>query len=111
MENIGSSLTALENPALGSADSFSDQLSCVYTAFILTTLSMLIATLYFVNTPICCWCPAHFEDSHERFTNKVMLMSDGVLYGILHVAFSRLRASTLLRFQNKDCGSSIRRLI
>jgi hypothetical protein len=77
MENIGSVIQSLENPMLGSADSFSDQLNCVYSTFILMTLSVTITTLYFVSTPIACWCPAHFEDSHARFTNKVMVVVVG----------------------------------
>ena len=71
MEDAASVLKIMSDPYLSSGDSYTDQLNSIYTTFMLTTFSTMIAALYFVHVPIVCWCPAHFDDTHAEFTDKV----------------------------------------
>lgn len=56
---------------LGGGDSFTDQLNARYTVIVLTVFIIMVMAKYYVNEPISCWCPAHFESSHCDFANKV----------------------------------------
>ena len=54
-----------------SCDTFSDQLSCVYTVFVLAVFAFLTTTKNYVGSRVSCWCPAHFTSSHQAYTNQV----------------------------------------
>ena len=54
-------------------DSFADKLNSIHTVVILLTLAIILQALQWAAlSPIECWCPAHFEDSHKAFANKVL---------------------------------------
>ena len=56
---------------IGGADSATDQMNSVHTVVLLLGMSGLITARNYVNEPISCWCPSHFEESHVEFTDKV----------------------------------------
>ena len=69
---LGTLLSSGGESAEGSAcDTFSDQLSCVYTVFLLAVFTFLTTTKSFVGNRVSCWCPSHFTSSHEAYTNQV----------------------------------------
>ena len=62
----------LSDPRLGGGDSYCDRLNCQWTVFVLLLFAILITTnMYVFGEPVSCWCPAHFENSHVDYTNKV----------------------------------------
>ena len=55
------------------ADSFSDRLSCVMTVVLLGAFALAISTAQWAGgSPMACWCPPHFTDTHEDYTNTVI---------------------------------------
>ena len=73
MERVATALGLAQNDnRVGGGDSFVDRLSCSYTVMILAVFAALITTKQWLGeVPIACWCPAHFTDTHEDFTNNV----------------------------------------
>ena len=72
MEKVVGLIADLGDTRKGGGDSFCDRLNCRYTVYVLAIIALGITTKqYFGDTPIACWCPAHFTDSHVEFTNKV----------------------------------------
>ena len=61
-------------------DTFSDQLSCVYTVFMLAVFTFLTTTKSFVGNRVSCWCPSHFTSSHEAYTNQVRADDTHAMY-------------------------------
>nr|ABB16292.1 innexin 11 [Hirudo medicinalis]AFC34069.1 INX9B [Hirudo verbana] len=55
---------------LGGGDSFTDQLSCKYTVYILSLVVILSTTRVFIDEPISCYCPTHFTDNQVEYTKK-----------------------------------------
>jgi hypothetical protein len=52
-------------------DSSTDQLNCVHTFYILTAFAIIMQAGHIIGTPIACWSPAHFTDTHADYTNTV----------------------------------------
>ena len=74
MDKIVGLIADLSDTRTGGGDSFCDRLNCRYTVYVCVVLALGITTkTFFGDTPIACWCPAHFTDSHVEFTNKVRL--------------------------------------
>ena len=74
MERLFFLLGDMKDPRVGGADTFVDRLNCHMTVYVLILMAVLITgNQFFVGEPVSCWCPAHFEDSHKDYTNKVSL--------------------------------------
>ena len=52
-------------------DDIIDRLNHQYTTFVIVVFAIVVSTKQYVGDPIHCWCPAHFTDNHEDFTNKI----------------------------------------
>nr|ABB16290.1 innexin 9 [Hirudo medicinalis]AFC34068.1 INX9A [Hirudo verbana] len=61
----------ISHTKLGGADSFSDQLNCKHTVYILSLVAILSTTRFFVDDPITCHCPNQFTSSQVDYTEKV----------------------------------------
>ena len=61
----------IHHTKLGGGDSFTDQLNCKYTVYILCLVAILSTTRVFVDEPISCYCPAQFTGSQVDYTKKV----------------------------------------
>lgn len=61
----------IHHAKIGGGDSFSDQLNCKYTVYILCLIAILSTTRVFVDEPISCYCPSQFTSSQVDFTKKV----------------------------------------
>ena len=53
-------------------DDMVDRLNHHFTVLFLTVAMVVVTTTQYVGSPINCWCPAYFTDSHIDFTNKVV---------------------------------------
>ena len=72
MERLFALIGDAADPRVGGADTYIDRLNCKWTVSILIFCSAAITTKMFVfGSPVSCWCPAHFENSHCDFANKV----------------------------------------
>lgn len=58
---------------LGGADTYTDQLNCRYTVFVLSLFAFIATARVYVDEPISCFCPAEFEASHVAFAKKVII--------------------------------------
>jgi len=56
-------------------DDIVDRLNHHFTVVFLVVAMVVVTTTQYVGSPINCWCPAYFTDSHIDFTNKVSYRS------------------------------------
>ena len=63
MDHVASSIASVKDFRLGGGDSFSDRLSCRYTAAILVMFALMVTTKHYMGEPISCWCPSHLTDA------------------------------------------------
>lgn len=61
----------INHAKLGGADSFSDQLNCKYTVFILSLFAFVVTAKFYFAEPISCFCPANFPGSQVEYTDRV----------------------------------------
>jgi len=71
LERLFFFLGDIHHTKLGGADSFSDQLSCKWTVFLLSLFAIISTTRIYVSDPIGCFCPANFPPSQVDYTTKV----------------------------------------
>ncbi len=64
------------DPRLGYGDSTTDQLNAVHTCVLLVTIGALIQAKYLLETPVNCFCPAHFTKSQEDYADSVSAYDD-----------------------------------
>jgi len=57
-------------------DDYADRLSRLYTVTVLVCFAFLVTTKQFVGSPIRCWCPAQFTESHRDYTDAVCWVSN-----------------------------------
>ena len=53
-------------------DDSADRLNRLLTVAILVLFSLIVTSTQYVGEPISCWTPAHFEDDHEDYTNRLV---------------------------------------
>lgn len=75
MEKLFSLIGDVSHTKLGGADSYSDQLNCRYTVFLLSLFALLASARVYVDEPISCFCPAEFSASQVAFAKKVGIFS------------------------------------
>lgn len=75
MEGVFSTAAELVNIKLRNDDDIIDRLNHRYTVVFLVIFSAVVTATQYVGDPIHCWCPAHFTDNHEEYTNKVCWIS------------------------------------
>ena len=80
---------------LGGGDSFTDQLSCKYTVYILSLVVILSTTRVFIDEPISCYCPTHFTDNQVEYTKKVASL---FLKSLYHFVLILIDIDTILKF-------------
>ena len=74
MERLFGIIGDVADPRIGGADTYIDRLHCKWTVSVLILCAALVTTKQFVfGMPVSCWCPAHFENSHCDFANKVSM--------------------------------------
>ena len=71
----GFSFGDISHTKLGGADSFSDQLSCKYSVFILTMFVFITTTRVYIDEPISCFGPASWTGSQIDYVDKVSLIN------------------------------------
>ena len=71
MERLLGSVAAIGETKIRCDDDFVDRLHHRYSTFVLVVFAIVVSTKQYVGEPINCWCPAHFTDNHEDFTNKI----------------------------------------
>ena len=52
-------------------DDYVDRLSKRYTVSVLLFFTLIVTTTQYVGSPIRCWCPAQFTDSHKLYANTI----------------------------------------
>ena len=70
LERLFFFLGDIHHTKLGGADSFSDQLNCKWTVFLLSLFALISTTRIYVSDPIGCFCPANFPPSQVDYTTK-----------------------------------------
>ena len=60
-------------------DDMVDRMNHHFTVLFLIVAMAVVTTTQYVGSPITCWCPAYFTNSHIDFTNKVADVSFHVL--------------------------------
>jgi len=57
-------------------DDYADRMNHRTTVALFVCFALLVSTKQFVGNPINCWMPAHFDkDSHDEYTNRLLLLS------------------------------------
>ena len=55
-------------------DDIIDRLHHRYTVLFLVVFTVIISTTQYVGTPIHCWSPGEFEESHQKYTDRVCML-------------------------------------
>jgi hypothetical protein len=71
MEKVLRGLFNLKEVKLRYDDDIYDRLSRRYSVSLLICFCIVVTTTQYVGSPIQCWCPAHFTDSHKSYTNTI----------------------------------------
>ena len=88
MDRLFEIFGGVSHSKLGGADSFTDQLNCKYTVYLLSLIAILSTTKVFVDEPISCYCPAQFTGSQVDYTKKVLII-DLKFYNLLNLLFKK----------------------
>lgn len=76
MEHLFKSVLSVREFRFHTDDDHIDRLSRRYTVIVLVGFAVLVTTKQFVGTPINCWCPAQFTDSHKDYANALCWVSN-----------------------------------
>ena len=64
---------AISLPKYRYDDDATDRFNRILTVAILVLFSLIVTSTQYVGEPISCWTPAHFEDDHEDYTNRLAM--------------------------------------
>ena len=76
MDRLFKSVLSIRELKFHIDDDYVDRLSRQYTVVVLVCFAFLVSTKQFVGTPINCWCPAEFTESHIEYTNAICWVSN-----------------------------------
>ena len=76
MEHLFKSALSVREFKYHTDDNYADRLSRLYSVAISITFAFIVTTKQFVGSPIHCWCPAQFTDSHRDYANAVCWVSN-----------------------------------
>ena len=65
---------AIQLPKTRYDDDSTDRLNRLLTVVILVLFSLIVTSTQYVGEPISCWTPAHFEDDHEDYANRYLIL-------------------------------------
>jgi len=67
-------LDSISLPKYRYDDDSTDRLNRLLSVAILLFFSLIVTSTQYVGEPISCWIPAHFEDDHEDYTNRFLIL-------------------------------------
>jgi Innexin len=73
MDRMISTVAKLAQTSARNDDDIVDRLHHRYTVLFLIIFTVVVSTTQYVGTPIHCWSPAYFSQSHERYTDRVCI--------------------------------------
>jgi hypothetical protein len=76
MEHLFKSALSVREFKYHTDDNYADRLSRLYSVTIAITFAFIVTTKQFVGSPIHCWCPAQFTDSHREYADAVCWVSN-----------------------------------
>ena len=76
MEKVLRGLFNLKEVKLRYDDDIYDRLSRRYSVSLFICFCIVVTTTQYVGSPIKCWCPAHFTDSHKSYTDTICWVSN-----------------------------------
>jgi len=76
MEHLFKSVLSVREFKFNTDDDYVDRLSRLYTVMVVVMFAVLVTTKQFVGSPINCWCPAQFTDSHVDYANALCWVSN-----------------------------------
>lgn len=76
MDKLFKSVLSIRELKFHVDDDYIDRLSRQYTVVLMVLFAFLVSTKQFVGSPINCWCPAEFTESHVDYTNAVCWVSN-----------------------------------
>nr|AFC34077.1 INX16 [Hirudo verbana] len=76
MDRLFKSVLSIRELKFHVDDDYVDRLSRQYTVVLMVLFAFLVSTKQFVGSPINCWCPAEFKESHVDYTNAVCWVSN-----------------------------------
>jgi len=90
LERLFFFLGDIHHTKLGGADSFSDQLSCKWTVFLLSLFAIISTTRIYVSDPIGCFCPPNFPPSQVDYTTKASSVFRTLLRPSVNISLRRM---------------------
>ena len=76
MDKLFKSVLSIRELKFHVDDDYVDRLSRQYTVIMSILFAFLVSTKQFVGTPINCWCPAEFTESHVDYANSICWVSN-----------------------------------
>ena len=71
LEGIFDAVSKIVKSNARNDDDLSDRLNHRYTVILLVIFTVIVSATQYVGSPIHCWSPAYFTDSHVAFADSV----------------------------------------
>jgi len=71
LESIFEAASKIVKSNVRNDDDLSDRLSHRYTVILLVVFAVIVSATQYVGSPIHCWSPAYFTDSHVAFADNI----------------------------------------